>query len=103
MNAKLNVNIHNKFDIEVLDITTGKIRQRAEAYNIVLDSMWTQLLGFSSSYFSWISFGTGSGTLDKSRTTLFNYLGTKTAVTDTIVKDIPVSSWKRRIVLNPEE
>ena len=102
MEIKQKVNLHNRFDIEVIDGKTGEVKQRAEAYNIVLDQMYTRLCG-GSSYFGNIHFGTGTGTPTASRTSLFTHLGTKTAVNEELIKAIPVSSWKRKIVLNPEE
>ena len=102
MKAKTSVTLHNKFEIEVRDCRTGEIKQKAEAYNMVLDNMWTRLCG-GSTYFTSIQFGTGTGTQAASRTTLFTYLGGKAAVDVEQIKAIPNSSWKRSIVLNPEE
>lgn len=102
MEIKNKVLIHNRFDIEVRDAVTNELRQEAVAYNIILTQMYTRLCG-GLAYFTNIHFGSGSGTLSPSRTTLFNHLGTKTAVDDTLIRSIPLSSWRRRIVLNPEE
>lgn len=102
MRAKADVKLHNRFDIEVRDAVTGELKQTAQAENIVLDQMWTRLCG-GSTYFVNIHFGTGSGTLSPSRTSLFTHLGTKAAADEELVKAIPNSSWKRKIVLNPEE
>ena len=102
MNIEQKVNLHNRFDIEVINSITGEVKQKAEAYNIVLDQMYTRLCG-GSSYFVNIHFGTGTGTLSPSRTSLFTHLGTKAAANEELIKAIPVSSWKRKIVLNPEE
>lgn len=72
--------IHNRFDLEVRDGRTGKIRQRAYAENIILASLWTRLIrANSTNYFAYIHFGTGTGTLAASRTSLFAHLGTKAA------------------------
>lgn len=102
MELKQNVNIHNKFDIEVRDAKSGEIKQKYTAYNIILNQMWTRLCG-GSNYFSNIHFGTGNGTPSPERTTLFSYLGTKSAVDVELIKAVPLSIWKRKIVLNPEE
>ena len=101
MEVKQNVNIHNRFDIEVMNIKTNEIKKYT-AYNIILDQMWTRLCG-GSVYFVNIHFGTGTGTPSPERTTLFTFLGTKAAVDEELIKAIPLSSWKRKIVLNPEE
>lgn len=96
------INIHNRFDIEVRDKNTGELKQKAVAYNIVLNQMYTRLCG-GLSYFANIHFGSGTGTLSASRTSLFSHLGTKAAADEQIIKAIPLSTWKRKIVLNPEE
>ena len=103
MHVEQKVNIHNKFDIHIDNIETGEHRE-VTAYNIVLDQMWTRLCG-GSTYFVNIHFGTGTGTGTPTadRTSLFTHLGTKTAVTEETIKAVPLSSWKRKIVLAPEE
>ena len=102
MEIKNRVSIHNRFDIEVRDMRTGELKQKAVSHNIILDQMYTRLCG-GSTYFVNIHFGSGTGTFAPTRTSLFSHLGTKTAVDDTLIKSIPLSSWKRKIVLNPEE
>ena len=102
MNLKNKVNIHNRFDIEVRDAKTGLIKKTFTSYNIVLNQMYTRLCG-GLSYFVNIHFGSSTGTLSATRTSLFSHLGTKAAVDEEIVKAIPLSIWKRKIVLNPEE
>ncbi len=102
MKAEAKCTIHNRFDIEVRDSITGELKQSAQAFNIVLDQMYTRLCNLTT-FFVNIHFGTGTGTLAPARTTLFTYLGTKTAVDETLVKALPISSRKRKIVLNPEE
>ena len=101
MNVEQKVNIHNRFDVHIDNIETGEHRELV-GYNIILDQMWTRLCG-GSSYFEYIHFGTGTGTPAPERYSLFNQLGTKSAVTEEIIKALPVSSWKRKIVLSPEE
>lgn len=71
--AKMNVNIHNRFDIWSKNIETGEEKQLGYAENIVLDQMYTRLCA-RSSYFVNIHFGTGTGTLSASRTSLFTHL-----------------------------
>lgn len=102
MNLKNKVNIHNRFDIEVRDAKTGLLKKSFTSYNIVLNQMYTRLCG-GLSYFVNIHFGSSTGTLSATRTSLFSHLGTKAAVDEEIVKAIPLSIWKRKIVLNPEE
>jgi WD40 repeat protein len=102
MEFKTKVNIHNRFDVVVTDVRTGEVKKKATGYNIVLNQMWTRLCG-GLTYFVNIHYGTGTGTLLASRTSLFTHKGTKTAVDEELIKALPVSSWKRKIVLNPEE
>jgi|GEM_PF-1109727 len=102
MKVETAITLHNRFDIEVRDALSGELKQQASAYNIVLDQMWTRLCT-GSAYFVNIHFGTGTGVLAPARTSLFTHLGTKAAVDDTLIRAIPNSSWRRRIVLNPEE
>ena len=102
MNVKAGVNFHNRFDIEVRDLKTGELKQKGQAENIILDRMYERLCNFNS-YFDYIHFGQGTGTLDPSRNALFNKLGYKSATTEETIKAFPVSKWTRKITLNPEE
>ena len=102
MKEKIKANIHNRFDIMKTDIRTGKTEQVGYAENIVLNQIYTRLCA-RNTYFVNIHYGTGTGTLDASRTSLFTHKGTRTAINDEINKALPMSSWRRKIVLNPEE
>ncbi|MCL5982919.1 MAG: hypothetical protein M1571_10500, partial [Firmicutes bacterium] len=102
MKIQADVKLHNRFDLEVRDVITGKLKQKAQALNIVLNQMWTRLCA-GSGYFGAIQFGSGSGTLTPARTSLFSHLGARWAADVTIIRALPTSSWRRRIVLNPEE
>lgn len=101
MNVEQKVNIHNRFDVHIDNIKTGEHRELV-GYNIILNGMWTRLCN-GDEYFRNIHFGTGTGTPTPDRNSLFSHLGTRSAVTEEIIKAIPVSSWKRKIVLSPEE
>ena len=94
-------NIRNRFDIVCRDIRTGE-ETKYQAHNIVLDSMWSRLVNFQP-FFDYIHFGTGTGTLSPSRTSLFSHLGTKSASSDVVRRALPTSWRRRQIVLNPEE
>ena len=104
MYGELKTQLHNKFDIEVKDASTGVIKQRLTAYNIVLDSMWTRLCNFSA-YFSAIHVGTGTGALDQTRTALFTFTFGRTADLDLYSFDDATSvlTVRKKIVINPEE
>ena len=101
MNIEQKVNIHNRFDVHIDNIDTGEHREFV-GYNIILDQMWTRLCN-GTSYFECIHFGSGTGTPTPDRTSLFSRIGGRQATTEEIIKAIPVSSWKRKIVLNPDE
>ena len=102
INANLGIKLHNRFDIQVRDAETGEIVQTAQAENIVLDRIYTRLLNFQS-YFDQIVFGSGTGTLSASRTTLFTRIGNKAAVTESLVRSYPTSVWTRSIRLETGE
>jgi hypothetical protein len=72
--VNLNCSLHNRFDIEVVDAATGRVKQRAQAENIICDALWTRMF-MPSSYFSTIHYGTGSGTPAAADTSLFTFLG----------------------------
>lgn len=101
-NSNIGLKIHNRFDIQVKDASTGEVVQTAQAENIVLDRIYTRLLAFSS-YFDQIVFGSGTGTLDPARTTLFNRVGNKAAVTESLVRSYPTSVLTKTIRLGTEE
>ena len=101
MKVTARANIKNRFDIEVKDIVTGEI-QNYQAHNIVLDAMWSRLVNFQT-FFVNIHFGTGTGTLAPTRTSLFTHLGTKAATDTASARALPTSHRQRQIVLNPEE
>jgi len=102
MKPGIKTSIHNRFDIYKTNIETGETKQIAFAENIVLDQMWSRLAN-RAAYFVNIHYGTGTGTPTASRTSLFTHLGTKAAVDDLLTKTVPTASWRRKIVLNPEE
>lgn len=76
MKKELMAQIHNKFEIEVIDGETGKIKQKAQAHNTVLNQLWTYLFADSgSSWGTYIHYGSGSGTPSASDTALFTFSG----------------------------
>ena len=74
IDAQLNVSIHNRFDIEVVDARTGEIKQRAQAENVICNALWARLLA-PNTYFNFIHYGTGAGTPAAADTSLFTFLG----------------------------
>ena len=98
---KTNINIHNRFDFELRDAVTGELKQKAKAENIVLNRMYERLCSMNS-YFTNIVFGTGTGTLSPTRTTLFNRIGNATAVSFSSESKYPISFVTKRCILAPE-
>ena len=107
--SKLNVEgkatIKNKFTFEVEHLDTGKV-ETYKAENIVLDQCFTRLVNFQA-YFTHIHVGTGTGTLDPTRTSLFAPIASAAAkkLAETVLQEIalPTSRWQRRVVIDPEE
>lgn len=105
MNIKQNAILHNRFDIVCRDAVTMEVvkeYQGAQAENIILDRMYTQLCNFST-YFTNIVFGTGSGTPTANRTTLFNRLNYKPAEEVEKIASYPNSKWVKKIRLESSE
>ena len=104
MKVDTGFNLHNKFEIEVVDAKTGKVKQKETSYNIVVNQMFTRLCA-GNTYFTGISYGTGTGTPDVSRTGLFTYLGYKAADIIETKKDFVNNEFfiRKRIQIMPEE
>lgn len=74
-NIDVKTKIHNRFDIFIEDVETKEVI-KAQAENIVLDNMFeyfksTEIFRFGA----YLIYGRGSGTLDATRTTLFDKVG----------------------------
>lgn len=83
-NLGIQASIHNRFDFEVVNVYTGKVKQTAQAENVICNNLWTQLLK-PASYFNYVFYGEGSGTPSPADTSLFSHIGYKqiTKGTDT--------------------
>lgn len=107
MNVNMLIKIHNRFDIEVKDVTTGEIVQKGEAENIVLDSLFTSYdyLNVNEGVGTAIAFGGGTGILDPSRENLFSHLGSKVVTrVEFVFNEPPLPSYQTsKIVLAPSE
>lgn len=95
------VRIHNRFDIETTDIESGVTKKVAQAENIILDQMWTYV---ESGWARYTHIGTGTGVLDKARTTLFTPLfiayATEEEVDESLYYSDGIISCRRSIVLS---
>ena len=96
----LRASIHNRFDIEVTDAVTGKLKKRARAYNVICNAWWTRLFNVSGSYWypqdrmSCVLFGSGQGTPAETDTGLFTRVGSKNFPSSgsgslTVTEDLP--------------
>lgn len=87
LHIKTKANLHNKYELILTDARTGKIKQEAVAYNIICNGLftgwhsWARHTGsrwtWSRSIWSNFKVGDGTGTLEASRSSLFNELGNK--------------------------
>jgi len=75
LSKELRMSIHNRFDIEVVDVKTGKVKQRAQAFNVVCVGYWQSWFRQSSRYprATEIAIGSGTGTPSASDTDLFHF------------------------------
>lgn len=93
----LKANIHNRFDIEVYDASTGKLKQKAQAFNVVCENLWKYFSG--GGWFNYIAYGNGDGTPSSSDTSLF---GTKKYATlsdvEAVVEVKDGVAWRTRSV-----
>lgn len=100
--------IHNRFDLIVLDATSGQVKQTAVAYNIILNRWFdcltaTGSVSWECSHLVRIAFGSGTGTLDAARTTMFSQIGSKDASVLDTVYDEPTSYVRKEIRLGADE
>lgn len=91
---KSRVNVHNRFDISVMD-KEGYVKQRAYAENIILDQAWGTILS-NVDWFDQIYYGTGSGAISAGRTTLFTPLGKKLATNSIFTDNIDDNYFSQR-------
>lgn len=75
-NNSFEASIHNRFDIEVIDAKTGIVKNKAVGYNTICKNLWSRLASLSG-YFSYIFYGTGTGTPSPEDTALFSRLNYK--------------------------
>lgn len=103
MKIELPIKLHNKFEVEVKDVITGEIVTKGYAENIILDNFFN-LSTLGNDVFR-LHFGRGTGTIEASRTTLFNQIGYKTKNhVESVFNQVPVPSYStHKIVINPDE
>ena len=102
MRFNFNCDIRNEFTIVRENIETHE-KKEYKAYNILLNQIYTRLCNYQP-YFTHIHFGTGTGAFDDhARTSLYTYLGNRSAVTEFQTVSYPTSQWRRKITLLPEQ
>lgn len=79
MKLGMGLRLHNRFEVELIDIKTGGVRQKAKAENLVTDSYYNTLVTDLSNNQYWNSvknlvIGTGTGTPSVSDTALFHQI-----------------------------
>lgn len=89
--ADVGLNIHNRFDIEVIDASTGEVKEKAEAYNIIKNNLWSRLFS-KNTWFNYIHYGSGEGVPDPTDPGLFHEIGNG-AVGGTTVKSFPAEGY----------
>ena len=103
IDAKLNASIHNRFDVEVVDAATSKVRQRAQAENVLCNGFWDGSLG-NGYALSYIAYGSGNGTPAATDTKLFSLISkvAPSSSNDVFLDDTTNSVYtiKRKIVLS---
>lgn len=108
MQATEKVLLHNKFEVRVVDARTGKTKQTAFAYNVILNYYFSSRLTGSPMYqtsdlLTYIALGTGTGTPAITDTGLFTHLTRKSVTTLETVYEYPTSHTTRQIKLEATE
>ena len=109
MKTGIKTTFHNKFTVERRDKDTNELLEVAYGYNTVLDSFLDRLLSALSgqSYsdytryiLAYIAYGSGTGTLDRTRTSLFTPLDVKAASTyeEEIINDLTYSITRKIVI-----
>lgn len=76
MSIELNCFLHNRFDVVVRDKETEKVKERAEAFNIITDYGWGRIIN-SAGGWQYIQFGSGTSAPLATDTTLTTRIGGK--------------------------
>lgn len=82
MEHKINLNLHNKWDIVVRDANTNQEVSRAVGYNIILNTFWDYFIhatNVTTNILGFIQFGSGTTAPSASNTALTAIIGGKAA------------------------
>lgn len=72
ININQKVKLHNRFDVQVVDAKSGKIKQTAVGYNVILNQFLNNRIQGGTYAVDGIQFGRGTGTISATRTSLFS-------------------------------
>ena len=105
LKKRLNLNIHNRFDIEVIDKETGEVKQRARAFNVVCNGYYNTVINIMTNHTHfdpYIAYGKGSGAPAVSDTALFSHIGyasdsSSYGAFDTMRSDTANGVWTHQI------
>ena len=100
---KCDVDLHNRFDVVVVDAKTRRIKQRAVGFNVICNSLWTWLTNISTgTWNAYIHYGEGTGTPSATDTSLFTFIASAASSDITIAFDetAGVASCTRKIQLS---
>jgi len=100
--------LHNRFDVKVVDATSGKIKQTAVGFNVITNYYFNSRLTASplsktTDLFRYIAVGTGTGTPAVTDTALFSHLTRKAVTTLETVYEYPTSYTTKQIKLEATE
>lgn len=101
-NVDVQISLHNRFDIEVRNASTGELRQKARGFNVVLDQYYN---GRTEKAFSQIWYGSGTGTPAETDTNLFTYRGKKGVSDDGFSMNnmTGIAWWRAKVVFSETE
>lgn len=96
LDVTLKSQIHNRFDVEVVDSRTHVVKQRAKAENVICQGLYDKLAA-SVQYFANIVYGSGTGTPASTDTALFHLEGTISLPTSSYITATTSVDWANRV------
>lgn len=94
MQISTTVNMHNKFDVQLIDGKTNEIKQQCTAYNVVLNTYYSDQSKNVYTPLTTIAIGTGTGTPAVTDTALFSALTTKSGSPSSLTHIIDDNIYK---------
>lgn len=94
MQISTTINMHNKFDVQLIDSKTNEIKQQCTAYNVVLNTYYSDQSKNVYTPLTTIALGTGTGTPAVTDTALFRALITKSGSPSSLTHIIDDNIYK---------